>query len=106
MAFLKRYMSLGHSVNIPSEQSVPTQPDLAITPAVMAEMVDSGIPVSSQSISGVFDDGVPNPSWDIPIDLKRGVDVAEVWQAQRDARSHVVNGVQPIKSDVQPIKSD
>lgn len=93
MAFLKQYMSFGRVCSIPKVQTIPTQSDLAITPAVMAEMVDRGLPVSSQSVSGMFNDGVENPSWDLPIDLRRGVDVAEVWNAQRDARQNVVNGV-------------
>lgn len=38
-------------------------------------------------------DGVNNPSWDLPIDQKRGVDVAEVWQAQRTARKVITSKV-------------
>ena len=87
-------MTTGKSVSLPVSQSVPTENNLAITPAVMAEMVDRGVPVSSQSLSGSFFDGVENPSWDIPIDLKRGVDVAEVWCAQKSARKNITSHVE------------
>lgn len=78
--------------------TIPVQSDLAITPSKMAQLVDQGIPVSSSLLSGVFNDGVENPSWDLPIDQKRGVDVAEVWQAQRTARKNITNNVK-LKSD-------
>lgn len=71
------------------KQSVQTISDLAITPSIMADMVDKGIPVSSQALSGQYFDGVENPNWDLPIDQKRGVDVAEVWNAQLDSRQNV-----------------
>lgn len=78
----------------PSQKcTIPTQENLAITPARMAEMVDNGIPVSSNVLSGNYDDGVPSPAWDIPIDRKRGVDVAEVWNAQKDARKTITSNV-------------
>lgn len=78
----------------PSQKcTIPTQENLAITPARMAEMVDNGIPVSSNVLSGNYDDGVPSPAWDIPIDRKRGVDVAEVWQAQKTARKTITSNV-------------
>lgn len=78
----------------PKDVSVAVQNDLAITPSRMAEMVDSGIPVSTSNLNGTFFDGVNNPSWDMPIDLKRGVDVAAVWNAQKSARKNISNNVQ------------
>lgn len=94
MAFLSTYMSTGKCVSLDDKQLIPVQNDLALTPSKMAELVDQGIPVSASQLNGEFFDGVSNPSWDVSIDLKRGVDVAEVWQAQKSARSNITSNVQ------------
>lgn len=86
----KRNIPDNHCFNCPSECEINTQSGLAITPARMAEMVNQGIPVSTDNASGQFYDGVPMPSFDIPVDQKRGVDMAQIWQAQQSARSHIV----------------
>jgi hypothetical protein len=41
-------------------------------------------------INRVFD-GEVNPSWTVPIERDRGVDVADVWQAQQESRSKLRN---------------
>lgn len=38
-----------------------------------------------------FFDGEVNPSWTVPIERDRGVDVADVWQAQQESRSKLRN---------------
>lgn len=91
MSFQKKYLNNGRSCHIPSKVPIVVQPDLAITPSRMASLVDEGIPVSSSLFSGFFNDGVDNPSWDLPIDQRRGVDVAEVWNAERSARLNITN---------------
>lgn len=94
MAFLSKYMSIGKCVSLDDKQLIPVQNNLALTPSKMAEFVDQGIPVSASQLNGDFFDGVSNPSWDVSIDLKRGVDVAEVWQAQKTARFNITSNVQ------------
>lgn len=93
MSFQKKYLTFGRTCSISSNVVIPVQPNLAITPSQMAVLVDDGIPVSSSLLSGSFNDGVSNPSWDIPIDLRRGVDVAEVWNAQRSSRNNITSKV-------------
>lgn len=94
MSFNRKYLTFGNVCTIPNELPIVVQPNLAITPSRMAELVDEGIPVSSSLMSGFFNDGVENPSWDLPIDQRRGVDVAEVWNAQRDARNNITSKVE------------
>lgn len=94
----KRNIPDNHCFNCPSECEINTQSGLAITPARMAEMVNQGIPVSTDNASGQFYDGIPMPSFDIPIDQKRGVDMAQIWQAQKSARSHISNNFSNLKS--------
>lgn len=62
------------------ENDLETKQGLAITPSTMAKMAAQGIPVSAQNSSLPFTDGEPNPSWDLPFEEQRGIDVAEVWQ--------------------------
>lgn len=93
MSFNLKYRKFGKVCSISSEMVIPVIPNLAITPSKMAELVDSGIPVSSSVLGANYFDGESNPSWDLPADLRRGVDIASVWQAQRDARQNVTSRV-------------
>ena len=65
-------------------------PGLAVTPSQMARMTAQGIPISSQ-LAENFVDGTSNPSFDIPIEQRRGIDVVQVWEAQKDARLKIIN---------------
>lgn len=93
MSFSLKYRQFGKSCFISKDTIIPVQDNLAITPSRMAELVDQGIPVSSSILSGNYSDGVQNPTWDLPLDLHRGVDVAEVWCAQRTARNNITSKV-------------
>lgn len=62
------------------------QRGLAVTPAQMATMAAHGVAISSQNAAS-FNDGEIKPSWDIPIERKRGIDMADVWQSSKDAQS-------------------
>ena len=61
---------------------------LSITPAQMMKMAEHGIPVSASN-EGMFNDGVENPDWNVPIDRCRGVDPAQLRQASKDIRNKV-----------------
>lgn len=62
----------------------PVQNGLALTPAQIMRMSERGIPVTTQNLDGMYYDGDTRPSWDIPLDMQRGVDVATMWQKRRD----------------------
>lgn len=66
------------------------RPGLAVTPALVEQMTANGVAVSAQS-SLPFVDGDVNPSWDMPLYNYRGVDMVDLWSAQRDARDHIRN---------------
>lgn len=93
MSFQSKYLVFGHVYTPKTFCTIDVIPNLAITPSKMAELVDQGIPVSSSMLSGMAYDGVDNPSWDIPVDQKRGVDIAEVWQVQKTARKNITSKV-------------
>lgn len=63
------------------------QSGLSITPAQMADLSAKGIPVSAQSGAMEFDSvAVPANDYGVPIDMQRGTDIADVWNAQKNAR--------------------
>lgn len=68
-----------------------TIPNLSVSPAEMMQMSENGIPVSSAN-AALFNDGSPNPSWDIPLDRTRGVDPADLWQARQSIRKKAKDG--------------
>ncbi|UPW41281.1 hypothetical protein [Sigmofec virus UA08Rod_4411] len=93
MSFNSKYRTFGKVCSLSSSVDIPVIPNLSVTPSQMAEMVSHGIPVSSQILGAPMFDGVSNPSWDLPIDQRRGVDIASVWQAQRESRSNITSKV-------------
>ena len=62
---------------------------LAYTPADMAKMHAAGMPVNSANLINSFCDGDVNPSFAIPIERQRGVDMAEVWETSLLAKKKV-----------------
>lgn len=75
----------------PRRQSdeVAPQDGLAYTVSDMASMLNSGMPISSQNMQLQATQGSNNPSWDVPLEYRRGVDVSEIWEAQQDSRHRV-----------------
>lgn len=75
-----------------SLDDIPVRPNLAVTPVQMARMTEQGVAVTSQ-IASDFNDGDTSPSFEVPIDRVRGIDVVELWESQKTARLHVKNHV-------------
>ena len=70
---------------------LPVRGDLSYTPAQMYEAAKAGIPISSQNISQLPSaDFMDENSWVVPVEYRRNTDIADVWNAQRDARSKIV----------------
>ena len=69
---------------------MPTKPGLAYTPSDMIRLAERGIPVSSQASSDFYD-GSLNPSWSVPMERTRGVDVSDMWEAQQESRAKIRN---------------
>lgn len=72
-----------------TEPYVYTEQNIAVTPSQIQQMVERGIPVSPSNASA-FIDGVINPSFDVPIEERRGVDVVDVWDASQDAKRQLI----------------
>lgn len=65
-----------------------TKQGLSYTPAELMDYAKKGIPVSASNSESYFD-GTANPSFDMPVDQLRGVDVVDCWVAQNDSRSRL-----------------
>lgn len=68
---------------------VEPKPGLAYTPADMARMHSAGMPVNSANLVNQFYDGDKNPSFDVAIERRRGVDPAEIWEASMSAKDKI-----------------
>lgn len=67
----------------PNETKV--QSGLALTPAEMYTMAQQGKPISAQILpDDNFDDGEPQCSYDITLDRQRGIDVNDLWNAEKE----------------------
>lgn len=62
---------------------------LSYTVSEMAAAAASGRPVSLNNCALTPSQGQVNPSWDVPLERKRGVDIADIYQAQQAARNKV-----------------
>lgn len=81
------------------EGEAVVQNDLAVTPTRMYEMMQQGIPISTQNLSDeMFYDGDTNPSFDLPLDMQRGIDVADCWEASMDIKSRAKKGLKRDKN--------
>lgn len=63
------------------------QSALAYTPADMQRMAEKGVSINSMNMEGSYYYDPPTKSFDVPISDRRGVDPADIWNAQMDARS-------------------
>lgn len=73
----------------PSENDIPVNGKLALTPAKMMKMAERGIPISSQTLNNEYFDGDIKVSWEVPMDRQRGVDVNDMWNHNEDVRKRL-----------------
>lgn len=72
-----------------SEGEYPVESGLAYTPADMQRMATKGISINSMNMEGSYYYEAQSKSWDIPIADRRGVDPADIWNAQMSARDNL-----------------
>lgn len=63
-----------------------TKSGLAYTPAQMNEMMQRGIPVTNKNLENKFFDGDTATHFNVDLMRQRGVDIADVWQAEQEAK--------------------
>lgn len=57
----------------------PVNPHLAYTLSEVSKMIQKGQPVSQTNLINSYYDGSENCSCDIPSDMRRGVDINDMW---------------------------
>lgn len=72
-----------------NHNEVEPKAGLAYTPAEMAQLHAKGMPVNSANLINSFCDGDKNPSFDVSIERKRGVDPAEIWEASKNSTEKI-----------------
>lgn len=85
-----------HPIHRPFEGVITVKQNQALTPAQIADYTAKGIAVSS-SQNLVFDDGVPNPG-PVPLEQRRGIDVADVWNSSKTASKKLKSAIKSAKS--------
>lgn len=79
--------------------------NLAYTPAEMFELWKQGVPISNDNMgTPTFE---PDQTiWQVPIERQRGVDVADVWQAQQTAKKRLKQAGRRFVAEQRKTKSD
>lgn len=67
------------------EPFTPVVNRLAVTPSEMAQMTSRGIPITPANES-LFYDGDDAISPSVALENRRGIDVVDVWNAEKDAK--------------------
>lgn len=70
---------------------------LAITPARMQSLTRDGVPINSQANAASYDDGYRTLEYEPPADLRRGVDIAELWENGRDIKDKLKKYYQKVR---------
>ena len=71
------------------KDELATQPNLAYTTGEMYNMWKNGVPIDNQNNVSMFDDGTTGKNLSLPLERRRGVDPADLWQAQMASRSKI-----------------
>lgn len=79
------------------------QNGLALTPAQILKMAEAGIPASSANNPNLVDGSKEN-NWIVPIEERRGIDMADLWNERQDIKQRFVNAHSKSVS-VEPIKT-
>lgn len=81
------------------------QNDLSYTPSQMMEMSEKGIAVSNNNVNpdNFFDGNPPErQSFEMPLHMLRGVDIADCWQAETSIKKKAKKG---LKNDIKQFGS-
>ena len=64
---------------------------LAVTPSQVLKMAEAGLPVSAQ-LQYQMVEGHTGSDWNLGIEERRGIDMAQVWQESKSARKRLKAG--------------
>lgn len=73
-----------------SPEGFQTKQNLSMSPSQIASMTARGLAVSSSVDESLFFDGTEETFAKVPIERIRGIDAAQVWEAQQTARKKMM----------------
>lgn len=73
---------------------------LAITPSQVLKMAEQGLPVTAQ-LQYQMVEGHEGSDWNLGIEERRGIDMAQVWQESKSARKRLKSGAAAATPDSQ-----
>lgn len=91
---IRKYVRISSNMRLASpkhtgESATVVRQGLAYSPAQMAKALQEGRPISSPNIDRLFYDGKADPGFIVDLERKRGVDIAELWNEQKNIKSKV-----------------
>lgn len=85
---IKRYAKHGINVTLyVAQDHEKTRQGQAYTPAQMAKLTERGLPVNNINNQKCYYDGDQNATFHVGQERTKGVDVAELWEAQQVLRA-------------------
>lgn len=105
---LKKYIKSRVSrVSAPSRREYEdiVQNGLAVTPSEMMQMTARGIPVTTNNLGLVYEDGVSSLDYTPPLEYTRGIDIADLWERRQDIREKFGKKYREVLSDAAEVKS-
>lgn len=83
MRYIRKHYTKSPAIALHHDDDI-VQSNLAYTPADMLTMASRGVPIQSYMLpDDSIDMGQSKASFDIPLEHKRSVDVAALWQASQ-----------------------
>ena len=73
------------------DSETPVRNGLAVTPSQVLKMSEAGLPVSAQ-LQYQMVEGHTGSDWNLGIEERRGIDMAQVWQESKSARKRLKAG--------------
>ena len=85
---MKKKVILARCKRRPTETDVRS--GLSVTPAQVLKMAEQGIPISAQ-MNTALSDGHTGSDFNIPLEERRGIDMADIWQQEMTSRKKLKN---------------
>lgn len=93
MSYINRSVRFAHARRKTFEMKV--QNGLSLTPAEMMKLAKEGMPIAAASPLQESFDNTPQGDFFVPLETRRGIDIADLYAAQQDSK----NKLRRLKSD-------
>lgn len=75
------------------------QNGLSLTPEQMGEMASKGVPISTANLGVGYQDGVSKLDFQPPLEYTRGIDMNDLWQANKDVSAKLKKNLSNLKTE-------